>query len=612
MVITTQENVARLQEDMIAVRSNLLTVNKSLSDLAELKTLVEKMLRNRGGEPLERGDNYAPEEMEDTLGGSHKMHQKEDSEELLLAMRRFEIPAFNGTGDNYLSEEMEDTLGGSHKIHQKEDSEELLLAMRRFEIPAFDGTDPVGRLGKAEQYFGQRWEGLILSSPVEFGADLIRSAIESHDAKAIDARNSDWESNPIIFQFKDAGVNCVIVGSSPRFKVYGMDFGWGRPESVRSGLNNKFDGRVYLYPGKDGGRSIEFMDKVKKIGASLVKQVAKATNEMAGDGPTCATVLTQAIFAEGCKLVAAGMNAMDLRRGISTAVDAVVTNLKRRARIISTSEEIAQVGTISANGEREIALKGLKMSGRFSRLVYVGNLPADIRESEVEDLFYMYGCILDIELKIPPRTPCYCFVEFENAWDAEDAIRGRGDYNFDGCRLRVELAHGGRGSSSSNERHSGHGHGADGGRYGIPRHSDYRVVVRGFPSSASWQDLKDHMRKAGDLFLLKFYHDSEGAYGLVDYTNYEDMKHAIRKLDDKEFKNPWTRTYISPYFVTNQKNQKWKDVTAFTGQFPESRLGDKAASKDGGIVMRKTIKGQDQLGHGKRGSPMDQEQAGPP
>ncbi|KZV21556.1 BAHD acyltransferase DCR-like [Dorcoceras hygrometricum] len=157
----------------------------------------------------------------------------------------------------------------------------------------------VGSCTTKGRNISQRWEGLILSSPVEFGADLIRSAIESHDAKAIDARNSDWESNPIIFQFKDAGVNCVIVGSSPRFKVYGMDFGWGRPESVRSGLNNKFDGRVYLYPGKDGGRSIEFMDKVKKIGASLVKQVAKATNEMAGDGTTCATVLTQAIFAEG-------------------------------------------------------------------------------------------------------------------------------------------------------------------------------------------------------------------------------------------------------------------------------------------------------------------------
>ncbi|XP_068332712.1 chaperonin CPN60-2, mitochondrial [Pyrus communis] len=108
---------------------------------------------------------------------------------------------------------------------------------------------------------------------------------------------------------------------------------------------------------KDGvtvAKSIEFKDKVKNVGASLVKQVANATNDVAGDGTTCATILTKAIYTEGCKSVAAGMNAMDLRRGITSAVDSVVTNLKSRARMISTSEEIAQVGTISANGEREI------------------------------------------------------------------------------------------------------------------------------------------------------------------------------------------------------------------------------------------------------------------
>ncbi|KAL3645052.1 Mitochondrial chaperonin 60 [Castilleja foliolosa] len=108
---------------------------------------------------------------------------------------------------------------------------------------------------------------------------------------------------------------------------------------------------------KDGvtvAKSIEFKDKVMNVGASLVKQVANATNDTAGDGTTCATILTRAIYSEGCKSVAAGMNAMDLRRGINMAVDAVVENLKSRARMICTSEEIAQVGTISANGEREI------------------------------------------------------------------------------------------------------------------------------------------------------------------------------------------------------------------------------------------------------------------
>ncbi|XP_073011874.1 serine/arginine-rich splicing factor SR34A-like isoform X1 [Typha latifolia] len=183
------------------------------------------------------------------------------------------------------------------------------------------------------------------------------------------------------------------------------------------------------------------------------------------------------------------------------------------------------------------------MSGRLSRTIYVGNLPIDIRESEVEDLFYKYGRIMEIELKNPPRPPGYCFVEFESSRDAEDAIRGRDGYNFDGHRLRVELAHGGRGQSSSFGRSSSHGSGG-GSKFGASRRSEYRVVVRGLPSSASWQDLKDHMRKAGDVCFAQVFRDGEGAMGLVDYTNYEDMKYAIRKLDDTEFKNPFSRSYI--------------------------------------------------------------------
>ncbi|KAF8108810.1 hypothetical protein N665_0104s0125 [Sinapis alba] len=92
----------------------------------------------------------------------------------------------------------------------------------------------------------------------------------------------------------------------------------------------------------------------KSVGASPVNQVANAINNVALDGTTYATVLTRAIFTEACKSVAAGMNAMNLRRGIKLAVDTVVKNLKSRARMISTFEEIAQVGTISANGDREI------------------------------------------------------------------------------------------------------------------------------------------------------------------------------------------------------------------------------------------------------------------
>ncbi|PPR96854.1 hypothetical protein GOBAR_AA23810 [Gossypium barbadense] len=99
--------------------------------------------------------------------------------------------------------------------------------------------------------------GLLSANPPQFGASLVQKAIEAHNAKAIEERNKEWEAAPKIFEYKDAGVNCVAVGSSPRFKVYDVDFGWGKPEGVRSGSNNRFDGMVYLYQGKSGGRSID-------------------------------------------------------------------------------------------------------------------------------------------------------------------------------------------------------------------------------------------------------------------------------------------------------------------------------------------------------------------
>ncbi|KAG4167109.1 hypothetical protein ERO13_A13G174500v2 [Gossypium hirsutum] len=179
--------------------------------------------------------------------------------------------------------------------------------------------------------------------------------------------------------------------------------------------------------------------------------------------------------------------------------------------------------------------------GRSSRTLYVGNLPGDTRLREVEDLFYKYGPIVDIDLKIPPRPPGYAFVEFEDPHDAEDAIRGRDGYDFDGYYLRVELAHGGRRPSSSVDRHSSY---SGSSSRGPSRRTDYRVLVTGLPSSASWQDLKDHMRKAGDVCFSQVFRDRGGMTGIVDYTNYDDMKYAIRKLDDSEFRNAFSRAYI--------------------------------------------------------------------
>ncbi|CAH1418822.1 unnamed protein product [Lactuca virosa] len=212
----------------------------------------------------------------------------------------------------------------------------------------------------------------------------------------------------------------------------------------------------------------------------------------------------------------------------------------------------------------------VKNMGRSSRTLYVGNLPGDIREREIEDLFYKYGPIVEIDLKIPPRPPVFAFVEFEDPRDAEDAICGRDGYKFDGQRLRVEFAHGGR-ASSSIDRHSSGG----GSHGGLSRRTDYRVYVTGLPSSASWQDLKVGLVDIlGQIVLfmcfriltgfffkknvifritcvelvmfvsLKFFRDRDGMRGIVDYTNYDDMKYAVRKLDDSLFRNHFSKAYI--------------------------------------------------------------------
>ncbi|KAM0832472.1 hypothetical protein ACQ4PT_064876 [Festuca glaucescens] len=163
------------------------------------------------------------------------------------------------------------------------------------------------------------------------------------------------------------------------------------------------------------------------------------------------------------------------------------------------------------------------MGRRNSCTIYVGNLPGDIREREVEDLFYKYGRIVDIDLKIPPRPPGYAFVEFEDPRDADDAIYGRDGYTFDGYRLRVELAHGGRGQSYSHDPPRSF---SSGRRGGASRRSEYRGFYGG------WFTFVSVMAR------------SEAIVGIVDYTNYDDMKYAIRKLDDTEFRNAFSRAYI--------------------------------------------------------------------
>jgi chaperonin GroEL len=138
----------------------------------------------------------------------------------------------------------------------------------------------------------------------------------------------------------DILANAVKVTLGPRGRNVALDKSFGAPRVTKDGVTV--------------AKEIELSDKFENMGAQLVKEVASKTSDLAGDGTTTATVLAQAIVREGAKAVAAGMNPMDLKRGIDMAVAAVVADVQKRSKKVSTSAEIAQVGTISANDDREI------------------------------------------------------------------------------------------------------------------------------------------------------------------------------------------------------------------------------------------------------------------
>ncbi len=138
----------------------------------------------------------------------------------------------------------------------------------------------------------------------------------------------------------DILANAVKVTLGPKGRNVVIDKSFGAPRITKDGVSV--------------AKEIELEDKFENMGAQMLREVASKTNDLAGDGTTTATVLAQAIVKEGAKAVASGMNPMDLKRGIDLAVDAVVKELKNNARKISNNSEIAQVGTISANGDTEI------------------------------------------------------------------------------------------------------------------------------------------------------------------------------------------------------------------------------------------------------------------
>src|SRR6516165_1027153 len=134
--------------------------------------------------------------------------------------------------------------------------------------------------------------------------------------------------------------NAVKVTLGPKGRNVVLDKSFGAPRITKDGVTV--------------AKEIELGDKFENMGAQMVREVASKTSDAAGDGTTTATILAAAIVKEGTKAVAAGMNPMDLKRGVDLAVDAIVEDLKSNSKKVTSNEEIAQVGTISANGDKEI------------------------------------------------------------------------------------------------------------------------------------------------------------------------------------------------------------------------------------------------------------------
>ena len=145
----------------------------------------------------------------------------------------------------------------------------------------------------------------------------------------VDARNKMLRGVDIL-------ADAVKVTLGPKGRNVVLEKSYGAPRITKDGVTV--------------AKEIELSDKFENMGAQMVKEVASKANDAAGDGTTTATVLAQSIVREGGKAVAAGINPMDLKRGIDAAVEAVVADLEKRSKKISTSDQVAQVGTISANG----------------------------------------------------------------------------------------------------------------------------------------------------------------------------------------------------------------------------------------------------------------------
>ena len=176
----------------------------------------------------------------------------------------------------------------------------------------------------------------------------------------------------------DTLANAVKVTLGPKGRNVVLDKAFGAPRVTKDGVTV--------------AKEIELEDKFENMGAQMVREVASKTNDDAGDGTTTATVLAQSIVREGLRAVAAGMNPMDLKRGIDIAVDAVVKNIQSRSKKVKTEEEIGQVGTISANGELEI---GEMISEAMQKVGQEGVITVEEAKSLATELDVVEGMQFD-------------------------------------------------------------------------------------------------------------------------------------------------------------------------------------------------------------------------
>src|SRR5438270_13935038 len=163
--------------------------------------------------------------------------------------------------------------------------------------------------------------------------------------------------------FDEAARQAILRGVAKLSKAVTATLG---PKGRNVVIDKKFGSPTVTKDGVTVAKEIELSDTFENMGAQMVREVASKTNDLAGDGTTTATVLAAAIMKEGIKLVAAGMNPMDLKRGIDIAVTAAVKDIEGRAKKVGSSEEIGQIGTIASNGDAsigEMIAKAMKKVG---------------------------------------------------------------------------------------------------------------------------------------------------------------------------------------------------------------------------------------------------------